>query len=77
MTPEEAAAYDLTQMNREKFYEIDCPVYEAVRPAQPALSIAPKSDKRDWGMMTDNENIYVYMQAGYLAYYEWFLNELT
>lgn len=77
MGPEEIETYDLSQMNREKLYEIDCPVYEAVRPEQPSLSIAPKSDKRDWGMMFDEKNIYVYMQAGYLAYYEWFLNELT
>ncbi len=77
MSPEEIAAYDIKQMDRDKYYEINCPVYEAVRPRQPGVAIAFKSDKKDWGMVFDSENAYIYMHVGYLPYYEWFLNELT
>ena len=82
MPAEEIDAYNVHRMSHEEMADIDIQVYEAARDTSPGVHVREKLDEKwsdygGWYKETDLENAYVYMEAGYLAYYEWFLNELT
>ncbi|MBR4889353.1 MAG: hypothetical protein IKU17_09435 [Clostridia bacterium] len=77
MDQENIDSYDVQHMSREELADINCPVYESVRSRNPYIKVSQKVDDLGWTMTFDTENVTVTMQAGYLAYYEWFLNELT
>ena len=76
MSPEEIAAYNITpRMDSEDIDELDIyyPLYSEVRPSDPQILSHATQDESTFEVT----EVVFYMEAGYLAYYEWFLNEMT
>ncbi len=72
---EKIQAYDMKNMNRTQILSIPCPDYPLL--SGTTISIEEKVDDLGWTRQFDEETVYIVMKAGSLAYYEWFLNELT
>lgn len=77
MDMEKIESYDFSSMTDDEIKSIPCQSYEAIRPRDPIITISSKVDDLGWGLVPNFETAYIMMTGGQLAYYEWFLNELT
>lgn len=74
---EKIESHDVKNMTKNEIRDIWGPMYEIVRPISPLIKVANKVDDLGWTLEINDETAYIVMQAGCLAYYEWFLEELT
>ena len=82
MSAEEIAAEDVLHMSEEEQLTmlqkiIGVRTFVMLRGTSPSISIQEKIDVNGTHPGWDTESIYVTIDAGYMAYYEYFLHELT